>query len=110
MTALRTATQKKELCKSCPVAKVADKLCDPCSLLIVRDLLDEPRRFSQLEESLGMSTRTLTKALRRLEHDGIVSRHARKTYPPHVEYRLTRKGAAFSAVMEAMRVYGKKYL
>ncbi|MBI5644802.1 helix-turn-helix transcriptional regulator [Candidatus Kaiserbacteria bacterium] len=108
--ALRTATQRRELCRDCPIARVADALGDPCSLLIIRDLIDEPRRFSELEESLGMSTRTLTLTLRRLQKQGIVSRHERKTLPLYVQYRITRKGAAFGAVVDAMRSYGKKYL
>lgn len=107
---LRTQKQRDELCRSCPIAKVADIMGDPCSLLIVRDLLDEPRRFSDLNASLGMSTRTLTKGLRRLESEGIIKRVDYKRTPPRVEYRLTAKGRALNAIVEEMRAYGKKYL
>ena len=107
---LRTQKQRDDLCRTCPIAKVADIIGDPCSLLIVRDLLDEPRRFSHLDESLGMSTRTLTKALRRLEGEAIVKRVEYKAIPPRVEYRLTPKGRALNTVVDEMRKYGKKYL
>lgn len=107
---LRTQKQRRELCRSCPVAKVADVIGDPCSLLILRDLLDEPRRFGHLDGSLGMSTRTLTKTLRRLARLGFVERKARKRLPPRVEYRLTAKGHALKGVLGEMRAYGKRYL
>ena len=107
---LRTKSQRVKLCPSCPVARVADLLGDPCSLLIVRDLIDKPRRFGELEDSLGgISSRTLTKTLRRLEKDRLVVRK-RFTKPVRFHYELTRKGKAFQKVVDAMRAYGKKYL
>ena len=107
---LRTQKQRDELCSSCPVAKVADIIGDPCSLLLLRDLMDSPRRFGNLDESLGMSTRTLTKTLRRLTKLGFVERKAYKRLPPRVEYRLTAKGRGLKKVIGEMRSYGKKYL
>lgn len=108
---LRTAKQRKEICKTCPVAKTADLLGDSFSILIVRDLIDRPRRFGELETSLaGVSSRTLCIKLKKLEEEGLVVRKEFKTHPPKVEYTLTRKGAAFSGVVDAMRAYGKKYL
>lgn len=108
---LRTRKQRLELCRTCPIARVADIIGDPCSLLVVRDLLEqEPRRFSALDESLGMSTRTLVKTLRRLECAGFISRKKFKRLPPRVEYRLTAKGRALGGVLREMRSYGKRYL
>lgn len=107
---LRTKKQREELCRSCPIAKAADVIGDPCALLVVRDLLDATRRFGDLHERLGMSTRTLTKTLRRLEELGLISRAEHATVPPRVEYTLTKKGAALRPTIEAMRAFGKKYL
>src|SRR3989344_7818713 len=103
---LRTKSQRKKLCADCPVARVVDLLGDPCSLLVMRDLLKKPRRFGELEDSLGgMSPRTLTNALKRLEKEGFITRrHFVK--PIHFQYLLTKKGAAFNDVVESMRVYG----
>lgn len=107
----RVVKQQREWCRDCPVAKVADLVGDPCSLLLMRDLLIRPRRFSALQASLkGISTRTLSKKLQRLEHEGLVVRKEFKEKPPRVEYALTRKGAAFQKVDNAMREYGKRYL
>jgi len=108
---LRTAQQRSEICTSCPVAKVADRFGDSYTLLIVRDLMDGPKRFGALEESLsGISSRTLCKKLKALEDEGLVTRTEFRERPPRVEYRLTKKGAAFHSVVDAMRSYGKKYL
>lgn len=108
---LRTAKQRKEICKTCPVAKTADLLGDSFSILIVRDLLVQPRRFGELEASLaGVSTRTLSNKLKMLEEEKLITRKEHKTHPPKVEYCLTRKGEAFHGVVDAMRAYGKKYL
>ncbi len=108
---LRTPAQRKEICKDCPVAKTADLLGDSFSILIVRDLLVQPRRFGELEKSLaGVSSRTLCNKLKLLEEEGLVKRKEYKTHPPKVEYSLTRKGEAFHGVVDAMRAYGKKYL
>src|SRR3990167_8212207 len=100
---LRTPHQRRVLCKTCPVARVADLVGDSVILIILRDLLKKPRRFTDLElELAGVSSRTLTLKLKKLEKCGIVSRHA--------DFRLTKKGAAFERVAAAMRAYGKKYL
>ena len=107
---LRTKKQRDELCRSCPIAKAADVIGDPCSLLVVRDLLEEPRRFGDLNDRLGMSTRTLTKTLRRLEELDFITRTEHATVPPRVEYSLTKKGLALRPTLEAMRAFGKKYL
>ncbi len=108
---LRTARQRKILCRSCPVAQVADLVGDSVSLLIMRDLLVKSRRFGDFELSLqGISTRTLTKKLRMLEKEGLISRANGKKHIPRTDYRLTPKGAALRPVVDAMRAYGKKHL
>ena len=108
---LRTAHQRKTLCRACPVARVADLLGDSCSLLILRDLLLKPRRFCDLQNSLeGISTRTLSNKLKRLENESLIQRKELSERPQRVEYTLTKKGAALRDVIGAMRAYGRKYL
>lgn len=102
---LRTAQQRKDLCTDCPVARVADSLGDSCTILIIRDLMTGPKRYSELGTSLrGISSRTLAKKLKGLEEDGLVQNS------PKTGYALTKKGAALQGVVDAMRAYGKKYL
>jgi DNA-binding HxlR family transcriptional regulator len=96
--------------KTCPISRVVDVLGDSCSILILRDLMDGPQRFGELQDSLGSSSRTLTIKLKRLEHEGLVARKEFSEKPPRVQYSLTRKGKAFQGVSDAMKKYGKKYL
>jgi DNA-binding HxlR family transcriptional regulator len=100
----------KTASNTCPVGKVAALVGDQHSLLIVRDLLEGPKRFGELESSVESSSRTLAKKLKLLEHEEIVTRKESRGTPACVRYELTKKGAAFQQVVEAMRVYGKKYL
>ncbi|HUO49998.1 MAG TPA: helix-turn-helix domain-containing protein [Candidatus Paceibacterota bacterium] len=101
---------KTQDCKECPISKVVELLGDSCSILILRDLFEGPKRFGQLQTSLDVSTRTLTIKLKKLEQEGLVVRTEYHEHPPRVEYSLTKKGAAFQEVEDAMRAYGKKYL
>ncbi len=94
----------------CPIEKVVDLLGDHCSILIVRDLLEGPKRFNELESSLSGSTRTLSKKLKQLEQEGLVNRKKLSRSATYEAYQLTTKGAAFEKVADAMRAYGKKYL
>lgn len=95
----------------CPVAKVAELLGDACTLLIIRDLLEETKRFKDIEESLSpMSSRTITKKLKLLEERNIITRTAYKERPPRVEYSLTKEGRHLSTLINDMRVFGKKFL
>src|SRR5262249_21301138 len=106
-----TAKQQKDHCADCPVARVADLVGDPCSLLIMRDLLIKPRRYTQLQESLtGISSRTLANKLKRLQREGLIIRRAMRGKRSLSEYTLSKKGRAFQTVDRAMRRYGKKYL
>jgi len=108
---LRTPTQRKKICGSCPIAKVADLVGDSYTLLIVRDLLLGPRRFGDLESSLtGISSRTLTKKLKTLEECGVIQREEFCEKPPRVLYSLTPKGLGLHDIAESMRKYGEKYL
>lgn len=100
----------KRAVRTCPIEKVVGQLGDSCSILILRDLLPGARRFGQLQDSLRGSTRTLATKLKRLEREGFIKRKEYSEKPPRVEYSLTKKGAAFHEVAEAMRRYGKRYL
>lgn len=104
-------SQEKKNTDFCPIARVAELLGDPCTLLIVRDLLTGPRRFKDLALSLSStSTRTISNKLKILEEKHIITRTLFREKPPRVEYTLTDEGKKLTALMEEMRSYGKRYL
>lgn len=95
----------------CPVARTAQIIGNKWTPLIIRDLVKGTRRFSELERSLsGISPKTLSERLKRLEEAQVVERHCFAEVPPRVEYSLTEKGFALLPVIESMRQYGRRWL
>lgn len=89
----------------CPAARALETIGEKWSLLIVRDLLAGPRRFSDLRRSLAAITpKWLSARLRGLESDGIVTREV--AGERGVWYRLTPKGQALEPVFDALLVWG----
>jgi DNA-binding HxlR family transcriptional regulator len=78
--------------------------------LILRDLSDGPKRFSELERSVGnINPRTLSQRLDDLERHHIVTKQAYAEVPPRTEYTLTSKGTDLVPVLRAMSDWGDKY-
>ena len=97
--------------ESCSVAACAEIIGAKWTALLVHDLSEGPRRFSELEHSCaGISPRTLSERLRALEDDELVLRRSYAESPPRVEYQLTDKGAALLPIIEEMRRFGHSYL
>lgn len=94
----------------CPVARAARLLGDTWTLLILRDLAHGTQRFSELEQSTGMSPRVLSGRLKELERQGLLTRQIFAVVPPRVEYRLTDKGEAALPLIDALRAYGDTWL
>lgn len=95
----------------CPVARTAEIIGNKWTPLIVRDLARGRRRFSELERSLiGISPKTLSERLKRLEEAGVIDRTCFAEVPPRVEYALTDKGHDLLPVIESMRAFGARWL
>ena len=96
---------------TCGVAACAEVIGAKWTALLVHDLSEGARRFSELEHSCcGISPRTLAERLRELEQQGIVERHSYAESPPRVEYTLTPKGEALLPITAAMREFGHEWL
>ena len=96
---------------TCSVAGAAEIVGSKWTVLLVHDLSEGPRRFTELERSCaGISPRTLAERLRWLETEGIVARQSYPESPPRVEYALTEKGLALLPIIEGMRTYGEQWL
>jgi len=78
--------------------------------LILRDLANGPRRFGELEKSVGsINPRTLSQRLDDLEDQGIITKQSFAEVPPRVEYALTQKGTDLVPVLMQMASWGNKY-
>ncbi len=95
----------------CPVEATISVLNGKWKLLIIRELLSGPKRFSQLQRAIpGVTQKMLTKQLRELERDGLISRKVYPQVPPKVEYSLTDLGEKLKEVLDAMHSWGEEYI
>ncbi len=78
--------------------------------LILRDLFSGPKRFCELERSVGnINPRTLSQRLDNLENHGIITRQSFAEVPPRCEYTLTKKGEDLLPILKQMAAWGTKY-
>jgi DNA-binding HxlR family transcriptional regulator len=93
----------------CSVARAVEKVGEKWSLLIVRDLLRGPQRFTDLLNLMSNITPAwLTRRLRELEASGIVARD-HQPGRREVWYRLTTAGRDLEPVIEALFVWGMRH-
>ena len=81
------------------------------SLLIVRELMNGPRRYTDLQDGLpGIGTNILAARLRDLEEAGVLRK--RKLPPPAAStvYELTEYGAELDEVVYALARWGARTL
>ena len=100
----------KEELPACPVATTVQMIGSKWKLLIMRNLLQRPRRFNELKKDLeGISQKVLTDSLRSMEADGIITRTVYPEVPPRVEYALSELGESMRPIMDAMGIWGTEY-
>jgi DNA-binding HxlR family transcriptional regulator len=91
----------------CSAARALDAVGDRWTLLIVRELLAGPRRYTDLHADLpGVSTDVLASRLKDMERDGLTTR--RRLPPPGVAYvyELTARGRELLPVLQALGEWG----
>ena len=80
-------------------------------LILYHLMLAQPVRFANLQRAVARVTRTmLTKQLRELESQGLVSRVVFPEVPARVEYALTPLGETLRPVIEGLRQWGLTHL
>ena len=94
----------------CPVATTVQLIGSKWKLLIIRNLLERPWRFNELQKSLeGVSQKVLTDSLRSMEADGIITRTVFPEVPPRVEYALSDLGKTLRPILDSMKAWGENY-
>jgi DNA-binding HxlR family transcriptional regulator len=89
------------------LAAALDVVGERWTLLIVRELLDAPRRYGQLLEALpGIGTNLLVNRLRDLEAAGVVGRVLAPAPQSAVVYELTDRGRALRLTVDALQAWG----
>ena len=95
----------------CPVAHALDLIGDRWALLVVRELMLGPRRYTDLAEALpGIGSNILAARLRSLEAAGVV-RKTKLPRPAAVSvYELTEDGRALDDVLHSLARWGARTL
>ncbi len=92
------------------IASAMEIIGNKWTALILRDLTEGPKRFGELEKSVGsINPRTLSQRLDDLEKHAIITKTVYGEVPPRVEYALTTKGADLEPVLRQMAAWGDKY-
>jgi DNA-binding HxlR family transcriptional regulator len=102
----------KEACRShaLPVKDTLDVISGKWKLPIMGSLMQGKKRFKELERDIpNITPRMLSKELRELEINQLVSRTVYSTIPPTVEYELTPYGNTLKKVLEAMAEWGTQH-
>jgi DNA-binding HxlR family transcriptional regulator len=95
----------------CPMAHALDLVGDRWALLVIRELMHGPKRYTDLVEHLpGIGTNILAARLRDLEGHGVVTR---RTLPPPAAskvYELTDYGRELRPAMRELALWGARSL
>jgi DNA-binding HxlR family transcriptional regulator len=95
----------------CPVAAALDVVGERWTLLIVRELLAGPKRFSDLRRGLpGVPSNLLSTRLSELEHAGVTTRRVLPPPAARTVYELTDEGRELETVIRALTRWGMSRL
>ena len=93
------------------VREIIERVADKWTMLVLEALAEHGTvRFTRLGELVGnVSQKMLTKTLRQMERDGLLTRTVHPVVPPHVEYRLTELGASLGAAFCGVWMWAEKH-
>ncbi len=106
---LSTRREKRSLKKPCALVIALRKLGGRWALLVLRELFDRPRRFSELKKPLPwISTTSLSRVLARLEREGFVERKVPATRPVRITYSVVRQDPLLRKVIDDLTLWGRE--
>ncbi|WP_233872913.1 winged helix-turn-helix transcriptional regulator [Paraburkholderia adhaesiva] len=95
----------------CPSRILFDQIADKWSMMILTVLDTGPLRFNEIKRRLeGVSQKALTDCLRRLERNGLLTRHVLPTSPVSVEYEISTLGRKLQRPFKALYAWTVEYL
>lgn len=115
----RTAQQRRDEARvefdaylaSCPSRKLLDRISDKWVTLVLKSLVDGPKRYSEVSHQLaGVSQKMLTQTLRSLERDGMLTRTVTPSVPVRVDYELTPLGESLAGVLGGLKTWAEQHM
>ena len=95
---------------ACSIARALDAVGERWALLVVRELLFGPQRFSDLRRALpGASSNMLTDRLRELETHDVLHRRRLPSPAASVVYELTTSGRELEPIVLALGGWGLRF-
>ena len=95
--------------QACGIARAAEILGERWAMLVVRDLLFGPKRYTELLEGLpGLSTNALAARLRELEESGVLSRDVVPRPGSGTVYALTPYGRELEPIVLSLGMWGSR--
>jgi DNA-binding HxlR family transcriptional regulator len=95
----------------CPIAHALELVGERWSLLIARELLSGPKRYTDLAGALpGIGTNVLAARLKDLEGCGVIAKRKLPPPTPAQVYELTPYGAGLKAVVRELALWGVRSL
>ncbi len=95
--------------RSSPLGAALERVGDRWSLLVVEALLDGPRRYNDLLETLtGIAPNILADRLRRLERERLVVARPYSERPPRMDYSLTADGRDLASALRLLADWGAR--
>lgn len=96
---------------SCPSRKLLDRISDKWVTLVLKSLVDGPKRYSEVSHQLaGVSQKMLTQTLRSLERDGMLTRTVTPSVPVRVDYELTPLGESLAVVLGGLKTWAEQHM
>jgi DNA-binding HxlR family transcriptional regulator len=93
-----------------PVRDALDVLYGRWKLPIIISLTFGSRRFKQIiEEIPGLTDKSLSKELKELEANQLITRKVHDSFPPRVDYSITEHGRSLEKVINELRNWGKDH-
>lgn len=91
------------------VEEMLGRVADKWTLLVIEALTGGELRFTRIREQLhGVSQKMLTKTLRQMERDGLVTRTVHAVVPPRVDYKLTPLGESLGEAVCGIWLWAEK--
>ena len=103
---------KKKIPRSdCPISYALDFLGDKWSLLVIRDLVFEEKRFYKdfLNSKEGIATNVLSDRLKKLENTGLITSKVYEQLKTQKEYSLTEKGKDLIPILIEIILWSAKH-
>lgn len=97
--------------QNCPVSYCMSKIGGKWKPIILFLISKGANRFGMLQRGIeGISKQMLTKQLREMEADGILTRKIFPEIPPRVEYSITDLGVSLMTIIGQMKIWGEEHM